>query len=208
LPGSREEFERWLGGVLFPQRAKRIEERRKKEADEAEGVPYVHMNAPVVPNPPRMRPTRPAAPTVGIAGGSQFAARRQQQAKPQEATAAAAAAAAQHTKKPQGTWGAAREDDDWVPQSNVQTSLEPFSTAPEAPDARANVSEQAGAKPNPIGGLLQAIGNKAQQDIKTTMQAAGRLGQQPPAAPNPAYSPGAPIALLRCACLSASHFLR
>jgi hypothetical protein len=206
LPGSRQEFEKWLGGVLFPQRAKQAEERLKKEAEAAAvsaGAPYARMNAPVIVNPPRMRPTRPVAPTVGTAGGSQFAARRQQlgEAKVQ--------AANQPAGKPQDAWGASRQDDGWAAQGNVQTSLEPYGGPSAQPDARANVSQQApyGSKPNPIGGLVQAIANKAQQDIKTTVQAAGNFATQmqqqqaakaaAASAPKPAYNQGVQIALLR-----------
>lgn len=61
---------RWLGGVLFPQRNKRVEEERAAQ-NAAEGAPYGRHH-----DPPQTH-----AHSVGHAGGSQFARKRAENVK-------------------------------------------------------------------------------------------------------------------------------
>ena len=146
-PNPREEFESWLGGILFPQRARRAEERRGKQETGA-NAPYSNMRAPEMEHAPRMRP-RPTKQTYGRAGGSQFAQKRAEKAAEAEAKQRA---------------GGRTGGDDWAPETNVRTGLEPYGAQQQGRQGKAQ---------NPLEGLLQAFGNKAQQDIRTTMEAFG-----------------------------------
>ena len=185
LPGSRQEFESWLGGVLFPQRAK-----KQAQPEVAAGAPYGRLHTPTAPPPvPTRRVVRPAQHTTGSAGGSQFAARRQQ---------AAAAPAAPARAAPAAPTGAG------APQSNITLGLDPYepAAAVAAPaDASAHVVAAPGSKAeskpgNPLAGFMQAVGQKAQHDIQATMEAAGKmaenLGQPPKVEPSVAEGSTAP----------------
>jgi hypothetical protein len=165
LPKSRQEFEGWLGGVLFPQRAKRMAA-EQQQLESAAGAPYGHMNTPVAPAAQRRPELRPATHSTGSAGGSQFAAHRQ----------SAAAAPTPPMAPPART-----STNSWAPESNVQLGLEPYEPSQATPLADASValsSQPVESKPqNPLAGFMQAVGQKVQQDIHTTVAAAGKLGE-------------------------------
>ena len=160
----RKQFESWLGGVLFPQRHKTT------PPVATGGSPYGRVNEVNAPPPSLAAPSfnklmgglkgKPAGPahTVGHVGGSNFAAHRE------EAAAAAPAPARPQVQPP--TAG----------MDNLTMGLEPYEAAagPTAgASADAAVGESPAAPGNPLMSMMQAMGKKAQADIKTTMKAAG-----------------------------------
>lgn len=160
----RKQFEAWLGGVLFPQRHK------DSRPVATGGSPYGRVDKVETPPPSVAAPAfsklmgglpgKPAeapAHTVGHAGGSTFAAHR------------AEAAARPQVQPP--TAG----------MENLTMGLDPYSAATPsagAPTPAATAAAAAGEDPaNPLMAMMQAMGKKAQADIKTTMKAAGAAAE-------------------------------
>lgn len=165
----RKQFESWLGGVLFPQRNK------ASPPVATGGSPYGHVNQVNTPPPSlaapsfnklmggfKGKPEATPAHTVGHVGGSTFAAHRAQ-----------AAAATPLPARPQvqpPTTG----------MENLTMGLEPYDAAapPAAAAAAAAAEEESPSAPgNPLMAMMQAMGKKAQADIKTTMKAAGNAAE-------------------------------
>lgn len=164
----RKQFESWLGGILFPQR------QRASAPAAAAGTPYGTVNESAKPPPSLAKPAfaqmmKQAGPHgVGHVGGSQFGARRAQ-AQVAAPTVAAPAAGA--------------------PVENVLLTLDPYEDeAPPQAAAAAGAPPAAGgaARPpeNPLAAMMQAIGKKAQSDLKVTMDGvASMMSSLPPPTP-------------------------
>lgn len=191
-PHPREQFEAWLGGILFPQR------QRASTPSAVGGSPYGTVNASAKPPPSlaqpafkqMMRQGQPAH-SVGHVGGSQFAARK---------------AAHGHTSTPAPSAAPAQALAD-APVENIQLTLDPYEDeAP--PQAAAAVGAGAGydavgAPPeNPLAAMMQAIGKRAQKDIKTTMDGvASMMSSLPPENPQAkagALTPGCALCSPAC----------
>jgi hypothetical protein len=156
----RKQFEAWLGSMLFPQRV--------------QGQPS---------NAPEERPYTSVHKT-GAVGGSVFKQRHAEKARA-EAEAAQVAQAAQARAKS-------------AADCNVQLSLDPYEDTkvayPGGVPQPAMVGSGTAARPpqapvasqhgpaNPFGGLMKAVGDKAQKDIGTVMSALQGKPQPPRAA--------------------------
>eukprot|EP00892_Ulva_mutabilis_P006882 jgi/Ulvmu1/4566/UM002_0294.1 len=150
----RKQFEAWLGGILFPQR-----QRASKPTTGSGSRPYGTVNESAKPPPslaaPAFSQMRKAqggsvpAHKVGHVGGSQFAAHKAQaQSAPQVQADA--------------------------PVENIQLTLDPYEDEgpPEMAQASAGgvqMGQGQQVPENPLAAMMQAIGKKAQKDIKTTM---------------------------------------
>lgn len=169
----RKQFESWLGGILFPQR------QRASTPAAAAGTPYGTVNQSAQPPPSLAKPAfaqmmKQAGPhKVGHAGGSQFAARRAQ---------------AQATAAPPSTTPAAAPATG-APVENVLLTLDPYEDevppqAPAAPGATVGAGGAGRPPENPLAAMMQAIGKKAQSDLKMTMDGvASMMSSLPPPTP-------------------------
>lgn len=169
----RKQFEAWLGGILFPQR------QHASAPVATSGTPYGSVNQSAKPPPSLAKPAftqmmkQGGQHGVGHAGGSQFAARR------------AAKEAAHAAPKPAAAAAQAQEDG---PVQNIQLTLDPYEDAgPEQASAAGGYggAAQVEERPeNPLAAMMQAIGKKAQSDIKVTMDGvASMMSSLPPPTP-------------------------